>query len=149
MSMQSVPKRGRGVGGQLRAILKSLYSKLPIQIYTGTHKSVIPGIYQHIPLAVAFWISLPSIHSFLFWMQAGRHIYSSSSLMYEPKCMCIIKRGAEGAFSRRQSKWDKARLRRRRIFPAADIIDGSLTDDRNVLAGSEKGIRVVRLPLPK
>jgi len=69
--MQSVPKRGRGVGGQLRAILKSLYSKLPIQIYTGTHKSVIPGIYQHIPLAVAFWISLPSIHSF-FILNAGR-----------------------------------------------------------------------------
>lgn len=124
--MQSVPKRSRGEAGKpLRAILKSLYSKLPIQIYTGTHKSVIP---RH-PSAYS-WLCFR--FSLFFECMRGRHIYSSWSLMYDPQCMCIIKRGAEERllFSRRQSNPQK-----KKASPAArDIIDGWPADDRNVLA---------------
>jgi len=101
--------------------IKVAYSKLPIQIYTSTHKSVIPGIHQHIPLAVAFWTSLslfvfpltlnacrPShLFEFEFDVRAEMHVHnqkgSGRSLL--PKTIEMRQGPAP-------------QLRRRRIFPS-------------------------------
>lgn len=73
-------------GRSLRAILKLLYSKLAMQIYTYiylcTHKSVILGSYQHTHMCVHV------VNTCIVCMQATFIPVRESSLMYERRNAC-------------------------------------------------------------